>query len=114
MTCPDCGTPVELKVLREPGERRRPFLVDAEGSGFRRHYCPPPELDTEQIDRCLTCRAWYLRINSGERLDLATRTPHVCQPVAPVAPPRMPDPPRQVSVEPPRRWPEPARETKFL
>lgn len=100
MNCGDCGTPVELKVMREPGERRRPFLVDADGSGMRRHWCPPPGLDSETYDVC-SCGRAYVRINRGERLNLDRKTPHVCVPAKPEKPSRMPDPPRQVSVDPP-------------
>lgn len=92
MTCPDCGTAVYMT-------RYGPYEVER----YVHHYCADhtgPELDTAQIDRC-DCGTWYVRINGGEKLDLAARTPHVCQPVAPVVPPSMPDPPRQVSVEPP-------------
>lgn len=66
---------------------------------YRHHYCgdycPGPELDTEQIDTC-DCGAWYVRINGGQKLDIATREPHTCPTPAPVSPPRMPEPPRPV------------------
>lgn len=101
VTCPDCGTPVELKVMREPGERRRPFLVDADGSGMRRHWCPPPEVERETFDTCNSCGALWVRFGDGPRLDMVTHQPHVCPTLAPVTPPRMPDPPRRASEQPP-------------
>jgi hypothetical protein len=77
MNCPDCGALVELRVLRGPFERRRvPWLVDPDGSGMRRHFCPPPEIESEQWDIC-TCGGRYVRVNGGDRLNL-DYTPHAC------------------------------------
>lgn len=104
MNCPDCGAPVELKVHRAPGDRRRypPYLVDADGSGMRRHFCAPPEPELVQWDRC-DCGAVYGRVNGGPRLDMRTWELHICpaSKPTPTDPVRIPSTNGHVSVEPP-------------
>lgn len=87
MTCPDCGTQVEYSG--------RGVLVDREGTGMRRHFCPPEPFAVEQWDIC-DCGERYVRINRGQKLELDSRELHVCCPVKPAAAPV-----RQVTVERP-------------
>ena len=86
MNCPDCATPVEYSG--------RGVLVDLEGSGMRRHFCPAAAPEREVWDSCLECGGLWIRIGGGPRLDMATRQPHACPKVEPETPPRMPEPPR--------------------
>jgi hypothetical protein len=101
--CRGCATEVEYSA--------RGVLVDMDGSGMRKHFCPPEAISCEQWD-IHTCGQRYVRIDGGELLNWITLEPHVC--AAPEPTPPTPPANGHISVEPPLHGVVVNRETKYL